>query len=148
MMETDARFEFVGGVLNRLRVELASARKAKNLHLYRIVQALIRIGEGESVAEVARRFRITCKTACNWIWEFAAGVASFPGARQKIEIVRPSETGALRNDRGGAGEKRLHLRGMELGNDRGHDIFQIWRQFQPALFMRAAGEDRAFVPEG
>jgi len=72
MMEIDARFEFVGGVLNRLRSELAGAKKAKNLQLYRIVQALIWIGEGEYVAEVARRFRITCKTVYNWIWEFAA----------------------------------------------------------------------------
>jgi len=70
-LETNARFEFVGGMLDSLRSELASAMKMKNPQLYRIVQALIWIGEGESVAEVAGRFRITCKTVYNWIWEFA-----------------------------------------------------------------------------
>jgi hypothetical protein len=62
----------VTAFLQSLRAELASARKAKNLYLYQIVQALIWIGEGESVAEAARRFRITCKTVYNWIWEFAS----------------------------------------------------------------------------
>ena len=60
---------------------------------------------------------------------FVAGVAPFPRARQKIEIVRPAETGAFRDDRG-------------------HDIFQIRRQFQPTLFMCAVGKNRAFVSEG
>jgi hypothetical protein len=31
MMEIDARFEFVGGVLNRLWSELTGAKKARNL---------------------------------------------------------------------------------------------------------------------
>ena len=79
---------------------------------------------------------------------FVAGVASFPRAWQEGETVRPSETGPLRNDRGGTGKKRLQLRRLELSNDCGHDIFKIRRKFQPALFMRVAGEDRAFVSEG
>jgi len=70
-IETDARFEFVGGMLERLRSELASAMRMKNPHLYQIVQSLVWIGEGESVSEVARRFRISCRTIYNWIWEFA-----------------------------------------------------------------------------
>ena len=147
MMEIDARFEFVGGVLNRLRSELTGAKKAKNLQLYRIVQALIWIGEGEAVAEVSRRFQITCKTVYNWIWEFASRKFSWL-AWQEGETVRPSETGALRNDRGGTGKKRLQLRRLELSNDCRYDIFKIRRKFQPALFMRVAGEDRAFVSEG
>ena len=40
-LETNARFEFVGGMLDSLRSELASAMKMKNPQLYRIVQALI-----------------------------------------------------------------------------------------------------------
>ena len=78
---------------------------------------------------------------------FVAGVASFPRAWQEGETVRPSETGPLRNDRGGTGKKRLQLRRLELSNECGHDIFKIRRKFQPALFMRVAGEDRAFVSE-
>ena len=38
-LETNARFEFVGGVLDSLRSEFASAMKMKNPQLYRIVQA-------------------------------------------------------------------------------------------------------------
>lgn len=77
VMEADARFEFVGGVVSRLKSELAGAKKAKNLRLYQIVQSLVWIGEGESVAEVARRLGISCRTAYNWLWEFASGKFSW-----------------------------------------------------------------------
>ena len=66
------KFEFQGAVMNRLKSALAVARRKRNLRLHQIVQSLIWIGEGETVAEVARRLGISCQTIYNWLWEFAA----------------------------------------------------------------------------
>jgi len=77
-----------------------------------------------------------------------AGMASFPGARQKVEIVGQAEKGTLRHDCWRAGKKRIQLRSLELRDDSRTDIFKVRGSLQSQIHMLSAEENRSFVPEG
>jgi len=57
-------------ILDRLHEELLKAVGKNNVSLYRIIQALIWLGEGKPVAEIAKLLNVANKTVYNWLKNF------------------------------------------------------------------------------
>ena len=57
--------------MKRLREELTIAYKLNNTQLYRLIQALIWVGEGRAFSEIARFLQVATATIYNWFWKFA-----------------------------------------------------------------------------
>ena len=53
-------------IIEQLYQELATAAKLNNLRLYKMVQGLLWVGEGESLRVVAERLHISVRTVDNW----------------------------------------------------------------------------------
>jgi putative transposase len=61
---------FSKSIIKCLHQELELAYKLNNVHLYRMAQALIWIGEGRFISEVAGLLRVSVGTIYNWLKEF------------------------------------------------------------------------------
>lgn len=57
-------------IIEPLYQELATAAKLNNLRLYKMVQGLLWVGEGESLRVVAERLHISVRTVDNWLRRF------------------------------------------------------------------------------
>ncbi len=56
--------------MKRLREELTIAYKLNNTPLYRLIQALIWVGEGKAFSEIARFLQISTAAIYHWFWKF------------------------------------------------------------------------------
>ncbi len=86
-------FSFSKSTLEKLRTNLVTAGRTGNIQMYRISLALLWLGEGKSIPDVAKDIGVTVKTVFNWLKNFMyKGMAWVRGIHYKGRGARPKLT--------------------------------------------------------
>lgn len=101
------RFELSKSTQKQLAEELAMALRLNNLRLFREVQALLWIGEGKSLEEIAELLGMSLRNLYNWVWAFMGQGMSW--------LRRQRYQGRGRKSKLSAGQKKKLSEMIEAG---------------------------------